>query len=99
MYTNMYIMRTSENFERSRDATVTDRVEMNAFIGLLLFAETYRASHLHFKDLWDQDGPEIFSVMMSYERFLSYFAASYLTISIIEMPGRNWTNWLQFVKF
>jgi hypothetical protein len=70
MYTNMYIMRTCENFERSRDATVTDRVEMNAFIGLLLFAGTYRASHLHFKDLWDQDGPEIFSVTISYERFL-----------------------------
>jgi len=70
MYTNMYIMSTCENFERSHDATVTDRVELNAFISLLLFTGTYRASHLHFKDLWDQDLPGIFSVMMSYERFL-----------------------------
>jgi hypothetical protein len=69
MYTNMYTMRTCENFESSCDATVTDRVEMNAFISLLLFAGTYRASHIHFKDLWDQGGPEIFS-MMSYKRFL-----------------------------
>jgi len=70
MYTNMYIMSTCENFERSHDATVTDRVELNAFISLLLITGTYRASHLHFKDLWDQDVPGIFSVMMSYERFL-----------------------------
>lgn len=70
LYTNMYIMKIATNFERTRDAQVTDRIEMKAFLGILLFAGTYRASHLHFTDMWGQDGPEIFSLTMSYQRFL-----------------------------
>lgn len=52
------------------DTRDTDIIELKTFIGLLLMTGAYRAARLNTKDLWDKDGPSIFSITMSYKCFL-----------------------------
>lgn len=63
-------MKIRINYKRVTDAQDTDITEMTAFIGLLLMSGVYRAAHLNIEELWDDDGPSIFSLAMSYKRFL-----------------------------
>jgi len=68
--TNLYILKIRVNYKRVADAQDTDIIELTAFIGLLLMSGVYRAAHLNIEELWDEDGPSIFSLTMSYKRFL-----------------------------
>jgi len=49
---NLEIARVRENFERDRDATDTNIVEMKAAIGLLLMAGVLKSSHCNTDELW-----------------------------------------------
>ncbi|KAL4113154.1 hypothetical protein QTP88_016830 [Uroleucon formosanum] len=68
--TNIYILKIRVNYKRVADAQDTDIIELTAFIGLLLMSGVYRAAHLNIEELWDEDGPSIFSLTMSYKLFL-----------------------------
>lgn len=68
--TNLYINFIKSNFKRERAARETDEHEIRALLGLLILGGVYRSAHLNFQDLWDKDGPPIFSITMSCERFL-----------------------------
>lgn len=70
-YTNQHIARLSTEFKRSRDCRLTDEQEIQAFLGLLLFAGVRRNGRLNAKDLFRTDGssPEIFRLTMSWNRF------------------------------
>lgn len=70
--TNLYINSVSINFERSRDARPTNKTEIYAFLGLLIYSGVLKANRLNVKDLWKSDGSgvEIFRLAMSIKRFL-----------------------------
>jgi len=57
---NLEIARVRENFERDRDATDTNIVEMKAAIGLLLMAGVLKSSNCNTDELWGKHGPDIF---------------------------------------
>ncbi|GBP72049.1 PiggyBac transposable element-derived protein 4 [Eumeta japonica] len=59
------------NFTRERDCADTDNIEIEAFLGLLLFAGVRRNSRLNAKDFFRTDGssPEIFRLTMGLSRF------------------------------
>jgi len=67
---NLEIARVRENFERDRDPTDTNIVEMKAAIGLLLMAGVLKSSHCNTDELWGKHGPDIFRCTMSQRRFL-----------------------------
>ncbi|XP_046393761.1 uncharacterized protein LOC124161483 [Ischnura elegans] len=69
--TNLQIQKVGANYSRARDTRPTDEVEIECFIGLLLFAGTNRSGRQNIKDLWDRDGlgVEIFYASMNYQRF------------------------------
>lgn len=69
--TNEQIDRIKSNFARERDCAYTDNVEIEALLGLLIFAGVRRNSRLNAKDLFKIDGssPEIFRLTMSWNRF------------------------------
>lgn len=70
-WTNQQIERISSQFSRSSDCTLTDEIEIRAFLGLLLFAGVRRNNRLNAKDLFRTDGssPEIFRLTMNWTRF------------------------------
>ena len=70
--TNMYITAVQSNYDRKRDAKITTKTELMAFLGLLVLSGVKRAGHVSFLDLWATDGSgiEIFLACMSYYRFL-----------------------------
>lgn len=70
--TNIYINSISNNFERSRDALPTNKTEIYAFLGLLIYAGVLKSNMLNVKDLWKSDGSgiEMFRLAMSIKRFL-----------------------------
>ncbi|XP_060809155.1 piggyBac transposable element-derived protein 4-like [Amyelois transitella] len=69
--TNEHINIIKSNFARERDCSETDNIEIEAFLGLLLFAGVRRNSRLNSKDLFKTDGssPEIFRLTMNWTRF------------------------------
>lgn len=70
--TNAYIESIAYNFERDRDAKPTDAIEMQACLGVLLYAGVMKANRLNVEELWRSDGSgvEIFRLAMSIKRFL-----------------------------
>ncbi|CAG5058693.1 unnamed protein product [Parnassius apollo] len=70
-YTNEQIKRISSQFIRERDCTETNEIELEALLGLLLFAGVRENCRLNAKDLFKTDGllPEIFRLTMSWNRF------------------------------
>ena len=70
--TNMYITAVQSNYDRKRDAKITTKTELMAFLGLLVLSGVKRAGHVSFLELWATDGSgiEIFRACMSYNRFL-----------------------------
>ena len=70
--TNMYITAVQSNYDRKRDAKITTKTELMAFLGLLVLSGVKRAGHVSFLELWATDGSgiEIFRAFMSYNRFL-----------------------------
>lgn len=70
-YTNEQINRMKHNFTRERDCADTDNIEIEAFLGLLLFAGVRRNARLNAKDFFRTDGssPEIFRLTMGLSRF------------------------------
>lgn len=70
MYTNEYINAIKSKYKRPQDAKETDRDEMKALIGHLFLSGVYKSAHLNVRDLWGPDGPPVFGVTMSCERFL-----------------------------
>lgn len=69
--TNAYINSIKQKFTRSRDCEETDKIEIEAFIGLLYFAGVFRGSHQNLLDFWSTDGLgiDIFRMTMSERRF------------------------------
>lgn len=69
--TNKYVQSITKNYSRERDAKPTDKTEIQALLGLLLFAGVRRNGRLHVKDLFRTDGssPEIFRLAMNWTRF------------------------------
>lgn len=70
-YTNQRIEGFSHEFKRARDCRLTDEEEIEALLGLLLFAGIRKNGRLNAKDLFRTDGssPEIFRLTMSWNRF------------------------------
>ncbi|CAG4982596.1 unnamed protein product [Parnassius apollo] len=70
-YTNGQIKRISSQFIREKDCTKTNEIELEALLGLLLFAGVRKNCRLNAKDLFKTDGssPEIFRLTMSWNRF------------------------------
>ena len=70
--TNMCITAVQSNYDRERDAKITTKTELMAFLGLLVLSGVKRAGHVSFLELWATDGSgiEIFRACMSYNRFL-----------------------------
>ena len=70
--TNMYITAVQSNYDRKRDAKITTKTELMAFLGLLVLSGVKRAGHVNFLKLWATDscGIEIFRACMSYNRSL-----------------------------
>ena len=75
--TNMYITAVQSNYDRERDAKITTKTELKAFLGLLVLSGAKRAGHVSFLELWATDGSgiEIFRACMSYNRFLFLLSA------------------------
>lgn len=70
-YTNDQLLLLRPKYTRERDCTPTDDIEIQAFLGLLLFAGVKRNGRLNAKDFFKTDGspPEIFRLVMSKNRF------------------------------
>lgn len=70
-YTNQHIERLSPEFKRARDCRLTNEEEIEALLGLLIFAGIRKNGRLNAKDLFRTDGssPEIFRLTMSWSRF------------------------------
>ena len=70
--TNMYITAVQSTYDRERDAKITTKTELMAFLGLLILSYVKRAGHVSFLELWATDGSgiEIFRACLSYNRFL-----------------------------
>lgn len=71
-YTNVYIAKIRNNFERDRDARPTDERELKAVIGILFIAGAVKAGRRNLLDLWDNTqgtGVELVYVAMSQNRF------------------------------
>ena len=75
--TNMYMTAVQSNYDRERDAKITTKTELKAFLGLLVLSDVKRAGHVSFLELWATDGSgiEIFRACMSYNRFLFLLSA------------------------
>ena len=69
--TNLLIRDKRENYTQKSKVRDTDNVEMNAFLGLLLFAGTYHSNRMNLDDLWETDGTgiDVFRLTMSLHRF------------------------------
>lgn len=70
-YTNIYIVKIQNRFQRDRDAKVIDVVEYKAFIGLLYLAGSLRSNRQSLEELWGDDGHgvELFRLVMNLKRF------------------------------
>lgn len=70
-YTNLYLAKLKEKYNRARDCNYTNFQEICALIGLLYLAGVKKSQHLNVKELWQDDGttPECFRATMSYRRF------------------------------
>jgi hypothetical protein len=70
LYTNQCILNIQPNFAHESDAKLTDKIEMNVFIGLLCSAGELRINKQSVEELWgtDGDGTENFRVVMNYRR-------------------------------
>lgn len=99
MNTNLYIDKIKENYQRDRDASPTDAVEVHAFLGLLIMAGVLRASHLNYIDLWAHDGSgvEIFRLTMSYKRFL-FLLRCLRFDNIFDRPARQTVDNLAAIR-
>ncbi|UYV77478.1 hypothetical protein LAZ67_15001178 [Cordylochernes scorpioides] len=71
-YTNIFIETIRPNYSRERDCRNTDENEIRCLLGLIIIIGKNRASHLHFKEIWNANGTgiEICRAAMAYERFL-----------------------------
>lgn len=71
--TNIYIGKVQHKYKNTSLCRLTDVVEIQAVIGLLNIAGSFRASKEHLVDLWAVDGTgiDIFHSTMSLDRFLS----------------------------
>lgn len=70
-YTNKYIEKVKDKFQRERDSRTTDVIEMKAVIGLLYLAGVLRSNRQSLEELWDEDGfgVERFRLTMNLKRF------------------------------
>lgn len=70
--TNIYIGKVQHKYKNTSLCRLTDVVEIQAVIGLLNIAGSFRASKEHLVDLWAVDGTgiDIFHSTMSLDRFL-----------------------------
>lgn len=71
-YTNVYINKIRPEFERERDATLTDVQELRAFIGILYLAGVLKKGRRNVLDMWDNSkgtGIEAVYLCMSAKRF------------------------------
>ncbi|KAJ8964793.1 hypothetical protein NQ314_004600 [Rhamnusium bicolor] len=59
------------NFARERDALCTNKLEIEAILGLLYLAGVAKSSHVNICDLWATDGMGLdrFPAVMSMSRF------------------------------
>lgn len=70
-YTNKYIEKIQNKFQRERDARTTNVIEIKAVIGLLYLAGVLRSNRQSLEELWGEDGfgVERFRLVMSLKRF------------------------------
>jgi len=70
--TNIYIRKVQYKYKNKSLCRLTDVVEIQAVIGLLIIAGLFRASKENLVDLWAVDGTgiDIFHATMSMDRFL-----------------------------
>lgn len=70
-FTNQYILNVAHNYADQSKVIVTNEMEINSFIGLLVLAGVLHAGRLNVEELWEKDGTgvEIFSATMSLQRF------------------------------
>ncbi|KAK9738121.1 Transposase IS4 [Popillia japonica] len=67
--TNKYIQSIQAQFSRSRDAKITDIIEIKALIGMLYLAGVYHANRLSLDELWSEDGVQRFRKTITLRRF------------------------------
>ena len=95
-----YITAVQSNCDRKRDAKITTKTELMAFLGLLVLSGVKRAGHLSFLELWatDSSGIEIFRACMSYNRFLFLLLPIRFDDRMTRSPKKQ-INWLPFGIF
>jgi hypothetical protein len=70
-HTNQHILISKPKFSSERDAKVTDKIEINAFICLLYLAGALQSNKQNLDELWgtDVDGIEKFCLVMNHRCF------------------------------
>lgn len=70
-HTNEYLESVKDNYGRETYTRKTDKVEIEALLGLLLLAGVKKCNHLNAEDLFQTNGtaPELFRTTMSLQRF------------------------------
>ncbi|CAG4941496.1 unnamed protein product [Parnassius apollo] len=56
LYTNQKIQSQKFNYQRDRDSSETDMIEIRALIGLLYLIGLYKSSHVRISDVFNPDG-------------------------------------------
>ncbi|CAG5056022.1 unnamed protein product [Parnassius apollo] len=71
LYTNQKIQSQKFNYQRNRDSSETDMIEIRALIGLLYLIGLYKSSHVRISDVFNPDGTglDICRAVMSVQRF------------------------------
>uniref|UniRef100_A0A1Y1K4Z8 PiggyBac transposable element-derived protein domain-containing protein n=1 Tax=Photinus pyralis TaxID=7054 RepID=A0A1Y1K4Z8_PHOPY len=69
--TNIYINKIQTNYQRERDAKLTDRDEIISLLGMLYLLGVCKSGRQNLKDVWRTDGTGIDAIYctMSYNRF------------------------------
>jgi len=80
-HTNQYILISKPKFSSERDAKLTDKMEINAFIRLLCLAGALQSNKQKLDELWGTDvsGIEKFCLVMNHKCF------KFLIICILEL--------------
>ncbi|XP_066260450.1 piggyBac transposable element-derived protein 4-like [Euwallacea similis] len=71
IHTNQHILGNRDNYQREKDAKITDLYEVKALIGLLYLSGVLKSNRLNLDEMWDKNGTgvELFRLTMPQQRF------------------------------
>lgn len=58
-FTNQYIFNIFRNYSDQSSVYITNEIEVNRFIGMLILAGVLHAGRLNVEEVWDRDGTEV----------------------------------------